>query len=424
MSRQPTCEHGPRGYRPTPEQILQYNRRDFLKLGALAAGGAFGTLSLPGLGIVPEAWGAPPANRVVRVHCGSMQDWNFSDEDFGAYVKPSVYADMFARGITSLTQQQNVINAWQNLLVGYQPGHKIAIKLNLNSYDYNANQTCEMAYAIIESLKLFGVSAANMKVFDVVRKFPDYWRARWDSDVDYVNSTDVAWDSNATVYFPAIDTTHRFPTVLSQANHVIAVGLQKGHKSYVTGSMKNHFGSQELPADLHIERYDNICQLAASPFVRGKLRLIVVEGAFMTWDHEGHPFEETEATALFPVGLSGHSSPNYMMFGTNMVTIDSVLGAIQNYERAARGEDQWPNEFITMAAAAPYNLGTRENPTFVSNTAGWSQVDMHFSSYEYISYDLPLADRKQIDALNLKLRSGQIHWSQLQHLVERYNERL
>lgn len=418
------CNHNARGYRPTAEQLREYSRRDFLKLSGLAAGGAFGYLSLPGVGTVPSAWGAPSPDRVVRIHADSMQDWDFSDPLFCNYVKLPTYHDMFARGLCALTGRTNILDAWSDLLVGYQPGHKICIKLNLNSYDYYANQTCEMAYAVIESLKHFGVDAADMKVFDVVRKFPDYWRARWDSDVDYVNNVGVDWDDNATIYFPHIDTTHRIPAVFSQADHMINLCLQKGHKSYVTASMKNHFGSQERPSDLHIDRYDNICTLAASGHVVGKTRLIVTEGAFMTWHHEGHAFEECQATDLFPLGISGRCSPNYMMFGTNMVAMDSVLGDIQNHERAARGEYTWSNEFIDMAASAPYNLGTRDWGQVVSNADGWSQVDLSYGALDYVSFDLPLADRQQIDALNLKLRGGHIHWSQLQHLVERYNDRL
>ncbi len=424
MSRQTKRDKTVDGYRPTTEQLLQYSRRDFLKLSGLAAAGAFGYLSLPGIGIVPRAWGAPPPERVVRAHCGSMQDWGFSDPNFYDAVKQPVYDDMFARGICTLTGKTNILDAWTNLLVGYEPGHKIVIKLNLNSYDYNANQTCEMAYTVIESLKHFGVSAGDIKVFDAVRRIPDYWRNRWDSDVDYVNDQNADWDDNATIYFPHIDTSHRIPRILSQADHLINVCLQKGHKSYVTGSMKNHFGSQEDPSDLHVSRYENIATLANSGHILGKTRLIAVEAAYMTWHHEGHPFEETQATDLFPAGLSGHSSPNFMLFGTNMVTMDSVLGDIQNHERAARGEFVWENEFIDIAAGAPYNLGTRDQAEFVPNAAGWSQVDLSYNQFDYVSFDLPLADRQQIDALNLRLRSGEIHWSQLQNLVERYTDRL
>ncbi len=424
MSRQPRCPKTADGYRPTAEQLRQYSRRDFLKLSGLAAAGASGYLSLPGIGIVPRAWRAPPPERVVRAHCGNMQHWNFSNPNFYDYVNQPVYNDMFARGICSLTSQTNVQNAWSDLLVGYQPGHKIGIKLNLNSYDYNANQTCEMAYTVIESLKSFGVDASDIKVFDAVRRIPDYWRNRWDSDVDYVNDQTADWDDNATIYFPHIDTSHRIPRILSQADHLINVCLQKGHKSYVTGSMKNHFGSQEDPSDLHISRFENIVTLANSGHILGKTRLIVAEAAYMTWHHEGHPFEETQATDLFPAGPSGNSSPNFMLFGTNMVTVDSVLADIQNHEREARGEWTWSDDFIDMAADAPYNLGTRDHAQFIPNAAGWSQVDLSYNQFDYVSFDLPPADRQQIDALNLKLRSGEIHWSQLQHLVERYNDQL
>jgi len=424
MSRKDCERCRERGYRPGPEQIRQYSRREFLKIASLAAGGAFGALSLPGLGITPRAWGAPSPERVVRVHCGTVQDWSFADPYFYEHVKLPAMRDMFARGLCNLTGRTNVMDAWHDLLVGWQPGQKVAIKLNLNSYDFNANQTCEMAYVVIESLKLFGVPAADMKVFDVVRVFPTYWRNRWDSDVDYVNSAAAQWDPNATCYFPAIDTTHRFPMVLSQADHLVDICLQKGHKGYVTGSMKNHFGSQESPYDLHVDRFENICTLSASPFIVGKTRLIVVEGAYMTWHHEGDPFEETEATNLFPTGPSGRSSPNYMMLGTNMVAMDSVLGDIQNVERAARGEPTWTNDFIDMAASAPYGLGPRDHGVLVPNPAGWSESDLSYGILDYVSLDLPPADRRQIDAMNLELKSGAIHWSQLQHLVERYGENL
>ncbi|MCP4545716.1 MAG: DUF362 domain-containing protein [bacterium] len=421
-----SCRHsrGERGYRPTAEQIHQYSRRDFLKLSSLAAAGAFGYLSLPGLGTVPSAWGAPAPEKVVRVHCGYMQDWNFSSDEFWEHVKMPVMNDMFARGLCELTGRENIIHAWENLLVGYQPGHKIAIKLNLNSYDENANQTVEMAYAVIESLKQFGVDADDMKVFDVVRVFPDYWRERWDSDVEYVNQNNVEWDGNATVYFPAISTTHRFPKVLSQADHLINVCLQKGHKSYVTGSLKNHFGSQEDPSDLHIERFTNIAQLASSGHILGKTRLIVTEAAYMTWHYEGRTFSETHATDLFPTGPSGHSSPNYMMFGTNMVAMDCVLADIQNHERAARNQPTWPNDFLDEAAGAPYYLGPREVGSIINTPGSWSDVDLSYDTLDYSSFHLPQADRSQIDAMNLKLKEGLIHSSQLQHLIERYNDRL
>ncbi len=424
MTKKRCCKGEEQGYKPTPEQLLQYSRRDFLKLSALAAGGAFGYLSLPGIGVVPSAWGAPPSDRVVRIHAGTLQDWNFSSYDFWNHVKLPVMEDLFARGLCSLTGKTNVLNAWQDLLVGYQPGHKIAIKLNMNSYDYNCNQTCEMAYAVIESLKVFGVATDDMKVFDVVRRWPTYWRDRWNSDVELINQDNNEWDDNATIYFPAISTTHRFPSVLSQADHLINVGLQKGHKSYVTASMKNHFGSQEDPVDLHISRFDNICTLAAAGHIVGKTRLIVIEGNYMTWHHEGHPFEKTHATDLFPAGPSGHSSPNFMMFGTNMVAMDSILGDIQNYERAARGEYLWPNEYIDMAATAPYNLGPRGNGQIVSNAAGWSDVDLSYSNLDYISFDVPEATRAEIDALSLRFKNGEIHGSQLQHLIQRYGDRL
>ena len=424
MNEKRFCHGDEKGYRLTPEQILQYSRRDFLKLSALAAGGAFGYLSLPGLGIVPSAWGAPAPERVVRVHCGTVQDWDFASYDFYNHVKQPAMDDMFARGLCTLTQQTNVLNAWQDILVGYQPHQKIAIKLNLNSYDYSANQTCEMAYAVIESLKRFGIPAEDMKVFDVVRRWPAYWRDRWNSDVEWINQDRREWDENGTIYFPAIATTHRFPTVLTQCDHLINVGLQKGHKGYVTASMKNHFGSQEDPVDLHISRYENICTLASAGHIVGKTRLIVIEGNYMTWHHEGHPFEETWATDLFPAGPSGHCSPNYMMFGTNMVAIDSVLGDIQNHERAARDQWTWTNDYIDMAAAAPYNLGPRGFGQIVPNQAGWSEVDLAYNNLDYVSFDLPPVTRAEIDALNLRFKGGQLHGSQLQHVIDRYENRL
>ena len=84
----------------------------------------------------------------------------------------------------------------------------------------------------------------------------------------------------------------------------------------------------------------------------------------------------------------------------------------------------WNNEYITVASEHPYMLGQRDYGTIVPNPDGWREVDLAYNHYDYVSFDMAPADRKEIDARNAELKVCNIHWSQLKHVVQRYNERL
>jgi hypothetical protein len=358
-----------------------------------------------------------PENKVVRIYNPELNNWDYADGEnnhFADNTNLEEYNRTFREGLMELTQTNNIVDAWVELLGEDYENDKVAIKMNMNSYYFYANQDPKMPYVIVDSLiNNMNFNPDNIKIYDVSREIHthsvSWWRAIWESyntEVEIIDSNDHILDYNSPIIFSDYECstaeTQYLPTVVSEADHIINLHLMKGHTSYATGAMKNHFGTITEPSDLHYTgRLCNAAILTTHSLIGGKTRLLITEATYMTSHKEGHLFDEPMYEDLFPVTGSGSRSPNSFFFAVNSVAIDTVTGDFLNAERSYRNEvcgnccgindDQycntWDNEHIDYAVEMDsYWNGYRPTSgVLIDNPEGFSVKDFSYVDLNYVS---------------------------------------
>ena len=110
--------------------------------------------------------------KVVHVHAQNAITWS-GQSRYWEHVEQGVVNEMVNRGVMELTGAATVANAWRELLPGYQPGKKIALKVNFNNC-----QSCSSTNpfidalihpvnAVVVGLEQIGVVRADVCVFYV-----------------------------------------------------------------------------------------------------------------------------------------------------------------------------------------------------------------------------------------------------------------
>jgi uncharacterized protein (DUF362 family) len=248
---------------------------------------------------------------------------------------------MLSHALRTLTAEQNDAAAWDALLryfnrthgagdVGYQPGEKIAIKINLNEEGYGpaygGNGRMPSPQTIHSLLaQLFDkvhVSGSNVTIYDASRAIADplYNRIHGDSDPNFQNVRFVAnttgngrigavYDPAYPVHFanpnvsPANHATAYLPTCVTEAKYLIDMAPLSAHSMFgVTVCGKNWFGSVcwrtnanygswnggWTPSPLHnfglrnnpMGSYNCIVDLIGHPQLGGKTLLFLVDGLY------------------------------------------------------------------------------------------------------------------------------------------------
>jgi hypothetical protein len=222
--------------------------------------------------------------RVVWVHDPSAATWDgvtghWWDEK---YTDQQAVDKMVSQSLRTLTGQRSDANAWDALFryfnrthgvgeVGYQPGEKIAIKINLNEEGYgpayNGNgrmPSPQMIHSLLAQLfDKVHVSGADITIYDASRAIADplYNRIHGDADLNFQNVRFVAnttvngrigavYDPNHPVHFanssvsPANNATAYLPTCVTEAKYLINLASFSAHSMFgFTASGKNWFGS-------------------------------------------------------------------------------------------------------------------------------------------------------------------------------------
>jgi hypothetical protein len=305
--------------------------------------------------------------------------------------------------------------------IGYQPGEKIAIKMNLNNaiggigdpYPKEDNDRDASPYVVKAVLRqlvhVVGVAQEDITVFDASRpilnclynriyyeKYPADPLVEEFSQIHYVDSFGGATGRERVI--PS-STTMRFsdgvvrtlPTCVVEAKYLINIPILKRHpiNTGVTLSGKNFFGSFIEPvADLHPYHISGLTMGNAAPQVDlfayehlgGKTLLYLGDGTFGTKvDHKTiakflmYPFNDDWTNSLFfsqdPVALDSVMYDFLLTEGTN-----PIEGA-QNY--------------LHQAAVPPPNVYDPENDgTYLSTSLGvhehWDKTVDIFSSERYV----------------------------------------
>lgn len=283
---------------------------------------------------------------------------------------------MVDQGITALTGASTVADAWQTLLPNYQQGQGIAIKVNFNNAlacdttEFRINSIAEPVNAIIRGLKQIGVDESDIWIFDAIRAIPDrfvskilYGNVRYFDTSCREPATFNSNDPNAFVVFetPGLpDDRTRISDVLISATYLINVPLLKRHTTPgVSLSFKHHFGTINLPRELHnyidpskseySSDYSPLVDIFRNPHVGNKTILTVGDGLFAARSADSPPELWTSL---------GNQSPNSIFLATDPVAIDSVMSDVLTGEYSLK---QNYDDYLQVASDA--GLGVFEHGT-------------------------------------------------------------
>jgi hypothetical protein len=277
---------------------------------------------------------------------------------------------MFSIGVQNLTGASDDSDAWDSIFsyfneahgngnVGYQPGEKIAIKLNFNNalggtgdpYVKEDNDRDASPYVVKALLRhlvnVVGVAQEDITLFDASRPIANWFynRVYYEtypadplveefSHIHFVDSTGDAAGreqvspGSTTMYF-ADGTTRTLPTCVVEAKYIINMPLLKRHpiNMGVTLSGKNFFGSFiEQVSDIHTYHISGLTMGNPAPQVDllsyehlgGKTLLFLGDGTFGTKvDHK--------TIAKFLMYPFNNDWTNSLFFSQDPVALDSVM---------------------------------------------------------------------------------------------------
>ena len=330
----------------------------------------------------------PRADRVVHIHSPAATYWDFATGWYGDHVDQAVVDGMVEEGLRQLTGTSSAADAWAVLLPNYQPGQKIAIKVNFNNSDRDGGN-CSRQGNLIDGLPQpvlalvrtlvegRGVDPGDIWIYDVTigrgRFLPDRFRL----PIQAVYPGIVFWgrkdcaqpppfdhvDESLRISFSASTLTDRWLTdLLYWATYLINVPILKRHGIHpVTLGFKNHFGSidnvvrggaddlhQYLTSrsDLYDPTLSPLVDIYANPNIAGKTVLTMGDGLF------GAPGAVQPPVAWKTFG----GAPNSLFFSRDPVAVDCVMCDLLRSEW--RGMPAEAYDYLRLAADR--GLGTFE----------------------------------------------------------------
>jgi len=280
--------------------------------------------------------------RVAWIHDANATNWSGGHPPYwwsNACTNQQVVNEMVSKALRSMTGKSTDYAAWDAIFknfnqqmgrgdVGYTPGEKIAIKVNLTlmdstspttmektSYLDNIDNSPQLAIAILKQLTdVAGVAPGDISIGDPTRIMPNYWynmveancpNVVYLTNAGYAGSGRVIVTSDTSAPFYWSDpitsrvtgkTQDYIPTHFAQSDYFINVPILKSHDdSGITLSGKNHYGSlirepttsgyysmhytrvTETPGMGH---YRAIVDLMGHPKLGGKTLLSIIDGFY------------------------------------------------------------------------------------------------------------------------------------------------
>lgn len=339
---------------------------------------------------------------------------------------------MFSDGIRNLVGVENDKVAWDILFkyfnlehgngeIGYQPGEKIAIKVNLNncysffSYFTKDNDRDASPYVVKALLRQLvnevGVAQEDITIYDASRVIPNwfYRRVYYESypavllkpefpDIHYVDclgllpGREKVKPSSEKIYFADGTGLNRtLPTCVVEAKYIINMPLLKRHPIQygVTLSGKNFFGTFIEPVwDVHSYHTSAFTEgnpapqtdLLAHKHLGGKTILYIGDGLYATKvDHK--------TIAKFQMYPFNNNWTNSLFFSQDPVAIDSVMFDFLHTEGTNPCEGS--QNYLHQSAVPNQNTYDPENDgIYLSTSLGvhehWNKTVDIFSSERYL----------------------------------------
>jgi hypothetical protein len=349
----------------------------------------------------------PSPNRVVSIRDSNATNWDYQTGRHWEYIDQNVVNQMVISGIKTLTGAQSATEAWK-LIIPYQPGEQIAIKVNFNnSYvgdDNDIDAYSETVNAVIDGLLLIDVPEEEIWVTDPSRTIPTRFIERINHpnikycsythkgtnpnyfNIDYVSNNSIH-TNEATC--PAGEKI-RPSQIFVDAEHLINIPIFKSHGRFITLALKNHYGSVIFKNNdrnsMHayfnagnnvkgcdLENYNILADINNNPHIRDKTRLIIGDGLF------GNPRESWASVKRWRI--FNNDDPNILFFSADPVAISSVMTDYIIEERGNQGHEH-------LHAAAKLGLGVHDH---------WDNFqNKYYIGFEYIHIDLnekPITDQ-------------------------------
>jgi hypothetical protein len=302
---------------------------------------------------------------------------------------------MVQAGLQSLTGRNSWGDLWRALFervrpAGYQPGQKIAIKVNLNaaescsSHGNKIDALPQPVLALINGLVAAGVRASDVTVYDASRPIPTYLRDPILASYPNVKFLGRWCTGSAPTHGGAASLTVRFGDannylrdrylvdLLYTATYLINMPILKRHTgdqgNPVTLSFKNHLGSiDRIPGSgndhLHDyiltsgphyrSTYSPLVDICRNPNIRDKTVLILGDGLFGGTAPGSPPRQQWN---IF--GGPGNS----LFFGLDPVATDCVMADLIVAEGLVGRTHTYDYLFCAQEAELGTCEGSRSNP--------------------------------------------------------------
>lgn len=399
---------------PVNSKERSLTRRQFLTGAAVALGGSALALAqrlgpLPAVhGQDPRATSTPAAflpyvvrnyparlwGKVVHVHSDSATTWS-GEPDYWNFVNQDTVNAMVDQGLMELTGAATVTNAWRALLPAYQPGQKIAVKVNLNNShsctdaDPSIDALIQPVNALVRGLTDLGVAPQDVCVYDAVRQMPDrfvnqslypvsffdrYNGCRTFAGFDPVPATQITFYPPEGVLVP----DEYVNLALMNATYLINMPIMKGHHPLagVTLGFKNHFGTIHDCSLLHdlvnvVNRppayrtdYNPLVDFYHSPLIGGKTVLTVGDGLLAARYYSQAP----EPWTTF-----GDKVPNSLFFARDPVAVDCVMYDLLLAELGA-DVPEGTNNYLRLAGEGGLGIFEQGNPWQEPYGSGYTSI--------------------------------------------------
>lgn len=311
--------------------------------------------------------------RVVWIHDSTATGWNgiighWWDDNS---INQESVDSMLSKSICKLSGKSSDAEAWDAIFnyfnekhgkgnIGYQPGEKIAIKINMNqsggpgSPNNKSFTSPQVVLSLVRQLvQQAGVQAKDITFFDSNRYIPDviYTKCKNEfPDVHFMgwsqtngrekyirDTTTMHWSDDLTMEIGGGNPAH-LPTVVTQAAYLINLANFKGHRyGGVTFCSKNHFGTISCD-DSNGVPYPNAPHTAGlHPYVA--VHDIIISGS-PEWTFYGRPMETYNAL----VDLMGHKD---LGSKTLLFMVDALYGVQDEQSSVSSEKSKW--------LSAPFN---------------------------------------------------------------------
>lgn len=344
---------------------------------------------------IGEAKGVNPG-RVAWIHntnatneelTNTYDDYWFMDKN----TNQAVLDTMLTEGICDLTGQSNLVAAWDTIFkyfnyqhgkgyVGYTPGEKFAVKINLtNSCCRDSSEMMDtspqMVLALLKQLvDVLNVPQSDIYIGDNYRKFRTEYYNRCKGrypNVNYLcsppNYTGATQTSNRPLKFSNNVGTSTLPQAYVNATYLINMACLKSHDhGGITLCAKNHQGSVSDPGAAHNylpknssgdKQYRRLVDYMGHKDLGGKTLLYLVEGIWAGKNWDG----VVEKWQMAPFN---NDYPNSLFLSQDAVAIESVgfdfllaeyiakpdtekypyMAGVEDYIKQAADNSYWPED--------------------------------------------------------------------------------